>query len=141
MATIRRIFCKSLKGLKIYLELLWYKWPLNNDHLSTTVTFWVPMVVVVHRFDCMLHISFRCMFWSKAARIRTASVWDFCSWCTLNLDVATNLVRKCLTIIHYFRTYNEFQRKTAKKKKEDLEITNEVNITSQMLLPQCVSPI
>ncbi len=29
------------------------KEPLNNDHPSTTFTiFWIPTVVVVHRFDC-----------------------------------------------------------------------------------------
>ncbi len=41
------------------LELLLHKWPLNNDHLSTNGHyFWVPRVVVLHRFDCIrIHVT------------------------------------------------------------------------------------
>ncbi len=87
--------------------------PVNN----ATVTFWVPMVVVVHRFDCELHISYLCMFGSNAARIRTAIVWDFCSWCTLNLDVATNLAPKCLDNISLFQNLQWISTKDSEEEK------------------------
>jgi hypothetical protein len=39
-------------------ELLLHKWPMNNGHLSTTVTiFELQRVVVVHKYDCILKLA------------------------------------------------------------------------------------